>query len=254
MKYIFFTDIDGTILHSAKRGRKGDVPAEYKDGTLINLWTEYAAAILPEIKNIVPVVPVTTRSMEQYKRIVFPGGISPRFAITANGGGLLLDGVPDKEWAAWAEGITKECARELSQKKLLLESDPCRNFEIRMVDGLFLFTKSTDPEKTLRRLGTNALTEGFYTGQKVYVLPKTLNKGAAAVRFMERSDFSRAECLVICSGDSPMDIPMLNIADIAVCPDDIADRVTAPKKLSCPRDGFLDFVFNALNEILPDLS
>ncbi len=252
MEHIFFTDLDGTILHSAKRERKGDVPAEYKDGALINLWTESGAMALARIVDIV--VPVTTRSMEQYKRIVFPGGISPRFAITANGGGLLLDGVPDKEWAAWAEGITKECARELSQKKRLLESDPCRDFEIRMVDGLFLFTKSTDPEKTLLRLGTGALTEGFYTGQKVYVLPKALNKGAAAVRFMERSDFSRAECLVICAGDSPMDIPMLNIADIAVCPDDIADCVTAPKKFSCPRDGFLDLVFIALKEILPDLS
>ncbi len=245
MEYIFFTDIDGTILHSAKRERTGDVPAEYKDGAIINLWTEYGAAALPEIKNIVP---VTTRSMEQYKRIVFPGGISPRCALVANGGGLLLDGAPDKEWEEWAFGITKECASELSEKERFLESDPCRDFEIRMVDGLFLFTKSSDPEKTLRGLGEGTLTDSFYTGKKVYVVPKSLNKGAAAARFIER--FTAGKRCVICAGDSPMDIPMLNIADTAICPNDIADQVMAPKKLSCPREEFLDFVFITLKEIL----
>jgi len=250
VEYIFFTDIDGTILHSAKRERKGDVPAEYKDGALINLWTEYGAKALSQIKNIIP---VTTRSMEQYKRIVFPGGISPRCALVANGGELLLDGVPDKKWEEWALGITKECAQELSEKRRFLESAPCRDFEIRMVDGLFLFTKSTDSEKTLRGLGAGMLTDSFYTGKKVYVVPKSLNKGAAAVRFIERFTPDRNKYVVICAGDSPMDIPMLNIADTAICPADIAGRVTAPKKLSCPRDEFLDFVFIALKEILPDM-
>ncbi len=222
---------------------EGDVPAEYKDGVLINLWTGYGAKALPYIKNIVP---VTTRSMEQYKRILFPMGASPRYAITANGGGLLCGGIPDKKWAEWAMGVTNESLPELLEKKKLLESDPCCDFEIRMVDGLFLFTKSVRPEKTLRRLGGGMLTQSFYTGKKVYVIPNALNKGAAA-RLMERLNIKRDTTRVICAGDSLMDIPLLNIADTAIFPDDLPQyEITAPEKLCCPREDFLNFVFFCL--------
>ncbi len=243
MDYIFFTDLDGTILHSVKRAAEGDVPAEYKDGVLINLWTEYGAKSLPKIKNMVP---VTTRSMEQYKRILFPMGASPRYAITANGGGLLCGGIPDKNWAEWAAGITNKCLSELMEKKTLLESDPYRDFEIRMVDGLFLFTKSVCPEKTLRRLGSGTLTQSFYTGRKIYVIPNALNKGAAA-KLTERLNIECDRTHIICAGDSLMDIPLLNIADTAIFPEDLPSyKITAPEKLCCPREDFLNFVFSCL--------
>ena len=45
------------------------------------------------------VVPATTRTIAQYHRIELPG--SPfRYAVTSNGGNILVDSVPDPDWSA----------------------------------------------------------------------------------------------------------------------------------------------------------
>ena len=163
---------------------------------------------------------MTTRSIEQYRRIRFPEGFSPEYALTDNGGTLLVNGVPDPDWARRTMRLVQESSRGLERCRSVMEQDPGRNFEIRMVDGMFLFTKSTEPESMLRRLNevSGAEVSCFATGAKVYALPAGLCKGAAVNRFAgmlkERRGFSR----IVCAGDSAMDIPMLNAADRAVLP------------------------------------
>lgn len=235
---VLFTDLDGTLIFSAARRTEGDVIVERKNGEPISCISAYQQSVLPSLENVVP---VTTRSIEQYRRIKFPEGFSPKFALTDNGGNLLIDGVPDPEWAEWGRGLSRECETELSRAQALLETDPDRSFEIRRVDGLFLFTKSGNPEETVSRLGAGELCESFFTGQKVYVIPKALSKGAAVKRFRERFRGFGGDTL--CAGDSRMDIPLLNAADIALFPDSIPEsEVIAPKKLTHPREGFTDFV------------
>lgn len=237
---VLFTDLDGTLIFSAKRKKPGDIVVEYKNGEEISCVSARQWELLPKLKNVVP---VTTRSMEQYLRIRFPEGFAPKYAITDNGGNLLVDGAPDPEWAQWAKGITNECKDELAKMRSILEPDPDRNFELRMVDGLFLFTKSNNPEATLSRLGKSENCEAFHTGAKVYVIPRKLNKGAAAKMLLQRflQQYFKGE--VFCAGDSKMDIPLLNIADTALLPDDMHNSaITAPRVLSAPREGFSDFV------------
>ena len=131
-----------------------------------------------------------------------------------------------------------------------MEQDPGRNFEIRMVDGMFLFTKSTEPESMLRRLNevSGAEVSCFETGAKVYALPAGLCKGAAVNRLAgmlkERRGFSR----IVCAGDSAMDIPMLNAADTAVFPGDISG-VTAAEKVVSRRERFPEFVTEYFSEL-----
>lgn len=232
-----FSDLDGTLIFSAARKQVGDIVIERKDGREISCISKHQAELFPKLANVIP---VTTRSVEQYRRIEFPKfGFSPKYALCANGGILLVDGEPDAEWSDWSREIYRECEAELSRFRELLENDPRRSFEVRLVDGLFLFTKSSGPSETLKHLGSGELCESFYTGEKVYVVPRKLNKGAAVKRLGERlglSEFAAA-------GDSLMDLSMLNAADIAVFTDGIPEgEVTAREKIIRPREGFSEFV------------
>lgn len=232
-----FSDLDGTLIFSAARKQVGDIVIERKDGREISCITARQAEFFPMLTNVIP---VTTRSVEQYRRIEFARfGYSPRYALCANGGILLIDGVPDKEWSERSAEIFRECEAELSRFRELLENDARRSFEVRLVDGLFLFTKSAEPSETLKYLGNGELCESFYTGEKVYVIPRKLNKGAAVKRLAERLELSEFAA----AGDSLMDLSMLNAADIAVFTDNIPENeVTARKKLIRPREGFAEFV------------
>lgn len=240
LKTLLFTDLDGTLIFSAAKRTDSDIIVEYRDDTPISCITAFQKETLPLLRGVIP---VTTRSIEQYKRIRFPFGAQPRLAITDNGGNLLINGEPQAQWAAWAKAIYAECAEELSAARAALEADSDRCFELRLVDGLFLFTKSREPEKTTSRLGGLSLCEGFFTGQKVYVIPKKLNKGAAARRLLELLRGEGFCGRVFCAGDSRMDIPLLNIADAALFADDLPEsEITAAEKLSHPREGFTEFV------------
>lgn len=244
---ILFADLDGTIIRSARTKRAGDIVIEYKDKAEISCISPKSAGLLPKIN----LIPVTSRSIEQYKRITLPYGFSPKYAVTDNGGNLLIDGEPLRSHSEWAEKITHRCAKELARCRELLESDPDRCFEIRMVDGLFLFTKSGSPERTEERLGALRDCEFFRTGAKVYVIPKRLNKGDGALRLLKRFRDKSFSGRVICAGDSIMDIPLLNIADIAIFPEDLAQNdIKCAVKLTSRREELCEFVVKTAAEIM----
>lgn len=232
-----FSDLDGTLIFSASRRGVGDIVIERKDGEPISCVTARQAELFPKLANVIP---VTTRSIEQYRRIEFSRfGFEPKYAVCGNGGILLVNGEPDKEWSEWSRKIFEESADELSRFQALLERDPRRSFEVRSVDGLFLFTKSEDPSKTLKYLGSGDLCESFHTGEKVYVIPKKLNKGAAAKRLAKRLNVTEFAA----AGDSLMDLSMLNAAQMAIFTDNIlAELVTAREKIVRPRERFSEFV------------
>lgn len=240
---IFFTDLDGTVIRSSSKKRAGDIVVEYKDGCEITCISSESAEVLAGLSD--SVIPVTSRSIEQYKRIDIPG-FKPKYALVDNGGNLLVDGVPDRDWAEWSNGIA-ECRREeLAACRLLLEDDPDRSFEVRLVDGLFLFTKSGAPERTLQclreRLETAVVGLDLYgTGAKIYAIPKEINKGAAVRRLADM--LGRNGERIVCAGDSVMDVPMLECADIAVYPDDMGLELHG---FSCLRGEFCEFTVDTV--------
>lgn len=236
---ILFSDLDGTLIFSAKRKQVGDIVIERKDGKPVSCVTARQAELFPRLENIIP---VTTRSVEQYRRIEFAKfGFEPEYALCVNGGTLLVNGEPDEEWSRWSRSIFEDCSDELSWFRELLERDIRRIFEVRLVDGLFLFTKSSDPCETLKYLGEGKTCECFFTGEKVYVIPRKLNKGAAVKRLAERLKIPLEK--TSCAGDSLMDLSMLNAAGTAIFTDNIPEeRVTAREIICRPREGFSEFV------------
>lgn len=235
---LFFSDLDGTLIFSAKHKRPDDVVVEFKNGEEITCITPRQAELLPLLSDTI--IPLTSRSVEQYTRIHIDG-FSPRYALCSNGAILLVNGVPDKDWLAQSQALYSQAGGEIEHFRRLLENDESRSFEIRLVDGLFLFTKSISPEKTLERLGDGKLCDCFATGQKVYVVPKSLGKGEAVKRFAER--FSNADKTIICAGDSLMDVTMLNCGEIAIFTENIPEKaVTAREKIIRPRENFTEFL------------
>ena len=79
---LIFSDLDGTLIFSASRKQPGDIVCEYKDNREISCITKRQAELLPGLE----IIPVTTRSIEQYRRIRFPEGFSPEYALTDSAG------------------------------------------------------------------------------------------------------------------------------------------------------------------------
>lgn len=235
---ILFSDLDGTLIFSAKRRRVGDIVVDVLRGEPVSCITPRQAKLLPGLRCIIP---VTTRSLEQYRRIRFPEGFSPEYALCANGGILLVNGVPDEEWTSRSLEAFRESGDELERFRGLLENDPDRCFEIRLVDGLFLFTKSENSARTLERLGAGGLCGCFAHGRKVFVIPNKLSKGIAVRTLAKRLGLARGN--IFCAGDSLVDAPMLNEAGTALFTDDIPfEPLNAQRIYRRPREGFTEFV------------
>lgn len=246
---LIFSDIDGTLIFSAAKKRPEDIVCEYKDGAEISCITPRQAELFPKLSGIIP---VTTRSVEQYLRINFPKGFSPKYALVDNGGTLLINGKPEREWTSNSLSIVEKCAEELARCRRAMERDVHRCFEVRLVDGMFLFTKSDSPERSLELIKAAAgnRVECFAVGAKLYAVPAEINKGSAAKRLRERiSPNSRT----ICAGDSAMDIPLLRIADAAVFPEDLSALADAPNRVVFPRERFPERVTAFLGKTLRDM-
>lgn len=214
-------DLDNTLIHSYKKAESSHICVE--EGDIRGTWkklsymTPYAVEKLRSLSSGILPIPITTRSVEQFRRIKIFGD-EPPMAVTSNGGTLLINGVSDKQWRSGSEQLINSAAEELERGKKLLETDKNRSFEVRFVDDSFIFTKSDEPEKTVSLLTSKLdtqIVDILTNSSKIYILPKGLNKGNALERLKKRLSPETT----IAAGDSEFDIPMLLSADIALVPD-----------------------------------
>lgn len=226
---LFASDLDNTLIYSYKHDiGKNIVPVEKYKGRDISYMTEKAYRLIDELRCKISFVPISTRSKEQYERIIFNERWSPSLALTGNGGTLLINGVEDYEWKEASKRLTADSSEELRDAVQILEKDSSRSFEIRMVDELFVFTKSDKPEESvemLKRLVCGSKINVFSNGTKVYAVPKALNKGEALRRLKA---YTGADT-VVSAGDSMFDVDMLEEADIPFTVSEIRNFVRNPR-------------------------
>lgn len=247
---IFASDLDNTLIYSYKH----DIGNEKRNVELyqsreISYITNRTYSLLQEVKNKSLFVPVTTRSIEQYKRINFGIG-NIKYALACNGGVLLINGESDKAWYNESLDFVRPCLDELNKGMSLLENEPSRKFEIRFIENLFVFTKCENPTKVLdvlkNQLDKN-LVEAFNNGEKIYILPKSLDKGSAIKRFKK---YVNADML-ISAGDSEFDISMLENSDLGMIPADFNWKLNSRNNKILKNDSgklFSEFVLeNVLN-------
>lgn len=220
---VLCTDLDNTLIYSYKHDIGIDKRnVEIYQGREISFITAKTYGLLKKLREIMLIIPTTTRTIEQYERIDLGVGRFS-FALVCNGGILLRDGVRDPEWYRESLFRIEESVGELEQAIRFLERDPRRKMEIRFIENLFVFTKCSCPEMSVEQL-TECVdpryVDVFHNGEKVYVVPVGLGKGTALERIRTYLD---AE-MIYAAGDSAFDVSMLDRADAAFAPSGFSSR------------------------------
>lgn len=247
---ILNADLDNTIIYSYKYdiGIK-KIGVESYQGREISYITERTYALLKELNKKMLIVPTSTRTVEQYRRIDLKAGAF-RYALVCNGGILLVDGKAEEKWYKESLEMIHESVPVLHKAWVLLKADPRRMFELRFIEGLFLFTKCNEPEivvKELREQLDVSLVDIFHNGAKVYVVPVRLSKGNAVERFKK---YVNAD-MVIAAGDSEFDISMLKAADIGLAPFGFTQKygIGFHVKEAGEQEQFSEYVLSCCREI-----
>jgi hypothetical protein len=161
------------------------------------------------------VVPVTTRTPEQWHRVRLPGPPS-RYAVTANGGVLLVGGRVDHSWDA---SVAAELARVAPLSEIWTHvSQVCRpewTVKLRNARGLFCYAvlhRRRVPAGFLAEAAGWAAQRGWQLslqGRKLYWVPRSLTKSAAVAEVARRTGADT----VVAAGDSLLDADLLAAAD-----------------------------------------
>lgn len=243
MMRVVHLDLDNTLIYSYKHilPDSAGCPAvcppsadrwrnvETYQGRDISYMTERTQALLRNLRKKCLIVPTTTRTIEQYSRINASVGAF-EYALVCNGGILLVNGESDRAWYGQSRRMIADCTGELQHALRLLEKEPLRKFELRFIEELFIFTKCNDPDTVITGMKRELDTEKvdvLGNGEKVYVVPKMLNKGTAVRRFREYMGADE----VIAAGDSEFDAPMMEAADIGIVPAGFCRKYTVKGKI-----------------------
>lgn len=230
---IFHTDLDNTLIYSYKHDiGEGKRCVELYQGREISFITQETYRLLKEVQRDAVIVPTTTRTIEQYNRIDLGAGAF-RYALTCNGGVLLVDGKEDKDWYHKSLELISDSEQELCKAMAILEQDKRRSFDLRLIKKLFVFTKCEEPESVVGELKgvlDVGVVDVFHNGVKVYVVPKILSKGNAIDRFRSYIGANSA----IAAGDSEFDISMLEAADYGIATPELVQKHDFPAHVKCP--------------------
>ena len=222
------SDLDRTLIYSpralaldmADELAPRLLTVEVHHGRPLSFMTEHCAELLVRLIEAAEFVPVTTRTRSQYERVHLPGpvpGWSPRYAICANGGHLLVDGVTDQDWHTHVrEMLATHCAPldEVVQH-LALAADPEWTLKRRVAEDLFAYVvveRELLPPGWTEELAAWADERGYgvsLQGRKIYLVPQPLTKSAALAEVERRTGAST----VLTAGDSLLDAELLLAAD-----------------------------------------
>ena len=220
---IFCTDLDNTIIYSYKHDIGTEkINVEIYQEREISFASKKTISLLETIKDEFVLIPTSTRTEQQYKRINLGIG-EIKYALVCNGGVLLVNGIRDDEWYKDSLRIIKDSKSEIDRAMVILENDSRRTFELRLIDDLFIFTKCDTPEDVVEDLKKNLDTNQvsvFNNGIKVYVVPINLSKGMAVRRLRQR--FNPA--YIVAAGDSEFDVSMVEEADYGLVPSGFVDE------------------------------
>jgi hypothetical protein len=220
-------DLDRTVIYSAAaldlRMPDDQAPrllcVEVYRGVPLSFLTEAAAQALLALQDVATVVPSTTRTPEQLARVRLPGRAA-QYAIAANGGQLLVDGVPDADWAAAVRQRLAGCAPLAEVQAQLRARGGSFVLNQRIASELFAYVvvdRPALPAGWVEELAAWCDPRGWTVslqGRKVYAVPRPLTKSAAAAEVLARVGGGP----LLAAGDSLLDADLLAAADAAIRP------------------------------------
>lgn len=247
---LFASDLDNTLLFSYKYKRETDQCVEYLNGQEQGFFTQKSIELLGKVNQKCTFVPVTSRSMEQFRRIHFPKECTPNYAVTTNGAILLVNGEIEPKWYQTSIQFVEPWYPELQKIHDMLPSIP-EALRYRMIDDMYLFAACECPEDAQHTashfIGKTKLDVAV-SGRKVYFFPPSINKGCA----IERLKTLLKPTYSISAGDTLIDVPMLSHSDLALIPDaNLLSTSTVPHMVAPNHMPFSDFI---LTQVLHQLS
>lgn len=215
-RFAVLTDIDGTIIHSAGFYADGDI--------LVETSGAYSGYMHPSVKNAIglisntaTIIPVTTRSVDQYRRINWPEGTRPDIAIVTNGANLVT---PDANKTG-VVSLIDEAEHELWRQEIISTERRLGSFscvrDTRVVDGSYVLAILNDASRVQGHpscLDVDTTLKVFREGKKVYYFPPYINKSIALAHVRRQIP----DAFVIAAGDSLNDVAMMTYADFAFAP------------------------------------
>ena len=245
---VFASDLDNTLLYSRSHKREGDICVEHIEGRAHGFMTPLTVERLREVVRRLCLIPVTTRSIEQYKRIEWPAGLTPEYAVTTNGAMLLHGGEADAAWREAHDALIAPAREEIARCHALYLGDPAF-IRCRIVDDAYLFVYCADGVDA-REMAEECRRETSLrvepSGRKIYFFPQRLTKAAALRELCRR--FSPRK--VYAAGDTAIDAPLLAAADRAFAAKTLAMEDAAHIRRHTGEGVFAEWL---LGEILREL-
>lgn len=221
-------DLDRTLIYSASaldlRMPDHEAPrllaVEVYQREPLSYITESAGHLLGGLPDDLLLVPTTTRTPEQLARVHLPMPAS-RYAIAANGGFILVDGTVDRAWSGTVRANLATAAPLADVVHHLGQwADAPFMMKQRTASDLFAYCvvdRGTVPPSLLEELDDWLTARGWrlsLQGRKLYAVPSSLTKTAAAVEVATRCGANG----FIAAGDSLLDAELLESAARAARP------------------------------------
>lgn len=223
MSAVVALDLDQTLVYSVRSAGPLDGVStvwveDYQDAPL-SLMTTATHQALRELATRHHVLPVTTRTPDQYARIRLPMTVPT--AVCANGGVLLRHGVRDAAWDRRVHSDLRGYAPAASVSAHLDNVSSSQWVKTRrQVEDLFVYlvahSREQVPDGWAEELEAWAAPLGWgvsVQGRKAYVVPHGLSKGAAALRLAQELGGP-----LLAAGDSELDRSLLEVALVAARP------------------------------------
>ena len=227
-------DLDRTLIYSpAALGLAGTtndgtgpppprlVVAEMDGGYPRTYLTRGAEDALRAIAAAAVLVPTTTRTLAQYRRVRVTES-PPAYAVVLNGGQIVVDGRVDEDWTRHVTaGLAAVCApTDEVAEHVWKVFEPRWTTWLRVADDLFCYAvvdREEMPAGFVAELAGWCDERGWTVslqGRKVYAVPRPLTKSAALAEIRRRVGGTR----LLAAGDSLLDADMLEAADLGVRP------------------------------------
>lgn len=225
----FISDLDNTIIYSYKKDiGKNKILVEKDKEKELTFMSEYSYKKLKNINDKYNFIPLTTRSLQQYRRIKFFREIKVKRALVANGGILLEDDKIVEEWFEESLKLVEKSLEEIKKAEKILLRRNNLFYNIRFVNKLFIFSKSDNVKKAIEILKEKldlSLVDIENRNKKIYIFPKELNKGRQVERLKKYYNLEK----IIVAGDSEIDVSMLEKGDISIFPQNLKAYIKKSK-------------------------
>lgn len=225
------SDLDRTLIYSHRffhTESNGATCVETLDGEQISFMTPPAISALKQLASRQVVVPATTRTVAQYQRIALPGG-PYRFAVTSNGGTILVDGQPDPGWSATVAAAVAAGGITLEEVMVALHARISDTWvrSVKTAEDLFCYLvvdEAAMPADFVKSWQHWCAPRGWKVsqqGRKVYTVPRSLCKSHAVQEVRRRLTATgelATDAPVLAAGDGALDAELLVAADAAIRP------------------------------------